>query len=43
VFFTTVIDPVSEAAFVLTIVQVVVSPATTVIAAGVPFVQLALV
>jgi hypothetical protein len=43
VFFTTVIDPVDEAAFVLMKVQVVVAPATTVMAAGVPFVQLALV
>jgi hypothetical protein len=40
VFFTTVIDPAS---WVLVKVQVVVAPAATVMAAGVPLVQLALV
>ena len=40
VFFTTVIDP---ACWVLVKVQVVVAPAATVMAAGVPLVQLALV
>jgi hypothetical protein len=39
-FFTTRIDPVCVAC-VLRNVQVVVAPATTVMAAGVPFVQLA--
>jgi hypothetical protein len=41
-FFTTLIDPV-WVAWVLRNVQVVVAPATTVMAAGVPLVQLALV
>jgi hypothetical protein len=43
VFFTTVMDPPGAAVLVLVNVQVVVAPATTVIAAGVPLVQLALV
>jgi hypothetical protein len=41
VFFTIRIDP--TAVLVLVMVQVVVAPATTVMASGVPFVQLALV
>jgi hypothetical protein len=44
VFFTTAIEPVAGgAARVLTMVQVVVAPDTTVIAAGVPLVHAALV
>jgi hypothetical protein len=43
VFFTTVIDPVSGATAVLVNVQVVVAPDTTVMAAGTPLVQVALV
>jgi hypothetical protein len=43
VFFTIWMAPVSPAALVLRNVQMVVAPATTVKAAGVPFVQLALV
>jgi hypothetical protein len=42
VFFTTLIDP-TGATWVLVNVQVVAAPATTVMAAGVPLLQLALV
>jgi hypothetical protein len=43
VFFTTVIDPGGGGAALLVNVQVVVAPETTVIEAGVPLLQLALV
>ena len=43
VFFTTWMRPVDARAWVLVNMQIVVNPATTVMAAGVPLVQLALV